>query len=73
MRDYGHRVGVWRLFQVLSRYAIRASAALNSQFCDHHPEIIEEGNRLGWATISQKLEIRWTVSQRLAFVMSVTG
>ena len=48
VRDYGNRVGIWRLMEVLSRYAIRASAALNSAVCDHHPEIIEEGNRLGW-------------------------
>ena len=30
VRDYGNRVGVWRLMEVLTRYGIRASAALNS-------------------------------------------
>ena len=48
VRDYGNRVGVWRLMEVLTRYGIRASAALNSEVCDHHPEIIEEAVRLGW-------------------------
>ncbi len=48
VRDYGNRVGIWRLMEVLTRYGIRASAALNSEVCDHHPEIIAEGNRLGW-------------------------
>ncbi len=48
LRDYGNRVGVWRLMETLSRYGIRASAALNSEVCDHHPEIIEEAVRLGW-------------------------
>jgi peptidoglycan/xylan/chitin deacetylase (PgdA/CDA1 family) len=48
VRDYGNRVGIWRLMKVLTRYGIRASAALNSEVCDHHLEIIEEGNRLGW-------------------------
>jgi len=48
VRDYGNRVGIWRLMNVLTRYGIRASAALNSEVCDHHLEIIEEGNRLGW-------------------------
>ncbi len=48
VRDYGNRVGVWRLMEVLTRHGIRASAALNSQVCDHHPEIIEEAVRLGW-------------------------
>ena len=48
LRDYGNRVGVWRIMKVLERYGIRASAALNSEVCDHHPEIIEEARRLGW-------------------------
>jgi hypothetical protein len=37
--------------EVLSRHGIRASAALNSEVCDHHPEIIEEAGRLGWELI----------------------
>jgi peptidoglycan/xylan/chitin deacetylase (PgdA/CDA1 family) len=51
VRDYGNRVGIWRLMEVLSRYDIRATAALNSEVCDHHPQIIEEGVRLGWEFI----------------------
>lgn len=48
VRDYGNRVGVWRLMEVLSRYGVRATAALNSEVCDHHPEIVEEAGKLGW-------------------------
>jgi allantoinase len=47
-RDYGNRIGVWRLMDVLDRYGIRASVALNSLVCDHHPVIIEEGNKRKW-------------------------
>jgi allantoinase len=38
VRDCGNRIGIWRLMEVLGRYGIRASAALNSEVCDHHPE-----------------------------------
>jgi len=48
LRDYGNRVGVWRIMETLTRYGIRASAALNSELCIHHPEIIKEASRLGW-------------------------
>ena len=47
-RDYGNRVGVWRLMEVMDRYDIRGSVALNSLLCDHHPVIIEEGNKRKW-------------------------
>lgn len=47
-RDYGARVGIWRLMDILERQGIIATAALNSEACVHYPEIIKEGNRLGW-------------------------
>ena len=51
LRDYGNRAGVWRLMEVLSRHGIRASAALNSEVCFHHPQVIDEAVRLGWEFI----------------------
>ena len=44
-RDYGNRVGVFRLMAVLDRYGIRATVALNSDLCTQHPAIIEEGQK----------------------------
>jgi allantoinase len=48
VRDYGNRVGVFRLMQALDRHGIRATVALNSELCAQHPAIIEEGNRRHW-------------------------
>jgi allantoinase len=47
-RDYGARVGIWRIADVLKKYGIRATVALNSNVCDAYPEIIEEISHLGW-------------------------
>jgi peptidoglycan/xylan/chitin deacetylase (PgdA/CDA1 family) len=47
-RDYGVRVGIWRLMEVLERQGIKVTAALNSEVCLHYPEIVAEGRRLGW-------------------------
>ena len=47
-RDYGNRVGVFRLMQVLDRHGIRATVALNSNLCAQHPVIIEEGQARRW-------------------------
>lgn len=47
-RDYGNRVGVFRLMEVLSKRGLRSTVALNSDVCDHHPEIIEDCLELGW-------------------------
>lgn len=48
VRDYGNRIGIFRIMETLDRHGIRATVALNSDVIAHHPEIIEEGNARGW-------------------------
>lgn len=48
VRDYGSRVGVFRMMEVLDRYDIRASVLLNAEVCEQHPAIIQEGNKRSW-------------------------
>jgi allantoinase len=47
-RDYGNRVGIWRLLDVMDSFGLRGSAALNVALCEHHPEIIEALLERGW-------------------------
>ncbi len=39
-RDYGNRVGNWRLFRMLDELGLPASILLNGEVCEHYPEII---------------------------------
>ncbi len=48
LRDYGARIGVYRIMDVLAKRDIRASVLLNSDVCDTYPEIIEDAAKLGW-------------------------
>jgi allantoinase len=45
LRDYGSRIGVFRMMEVLDKHSMRASVLLNADVCAHHPAIIEEGIR----------------------------
>ncbi len=47
-RDYGVRVGVWRMIDVMQQNDIRGTVALNSDVCHHYPQIIEATRALGW-------------------------
>jgi len=51
-RDYGARVGIWRVIDILDRYGIRASALLNSEAALHYPQIIEAGTQRNWAWLA---------------------
>ncbi|HXG51543.1 MAG TPA: polysaccharide deacetylase family protein [candidate division Zixibacteria bacterium] len=55
LRDYGSRVGVFRIMEVLDRHGIRASVLLNAEVCERHPPIIEQGNRRGWEWLGHGL------------------
>jgi peptidoglycan/xylan/chitin deacetylase (PgdA/CDA1 family) len=48
VRDYGSRIGVFRMIDVLDKYAIRATVMLNADVCKYHPAIIEEGKKRNW-------------------------
>ena len=48
LRDYGSRIGVFRMMDVLDKHGIRATVLLNADVCAHHPAIIEEGNKRNW-------------------------
>jgi allantoinase len=37
--DYANRVGLWRMLEVLDRYAVPVTASLNAAVLDHYPEV----------------------------------
>lgn len=41
-RDYANRVGNWRLFEILDELKLPASILLNSEVCQHYPDIVEK-------------------------------
>jgi peptidoglycan/xylan/chitin deacetylase (PgdA/CDA1 family) len=47
-RDFGPRVGIWRMMDIMQRYGVKGTVALNSDVCDRYPRIIEAGKQLGW-------------------------
>ena len=48
LRDYGSRVGVFRMMEVFDKHRVRASVLLNSDVCERYPFIIEEGKKRNW-------------------------
>ena len=41
LRDYGNRVGFWRMVDVLDKHDIRATVSLNVAVLEHFPEVAE--------------------------------
>ena len=47
-REYGMRVGLWRLADVFDEARVKATVALNAQVCDVYPKAVDEMRRRGW-------------------------
>jgi peptidoglycan/xylan/chitin deacetylase (PgdA/CDA1 family) len=47
-RDYGNRVGIWRMMEVLQKNGIRGTVALNGEVATYYPRVMEEAIRLKW-------------------------
>ena len=51
-RDYGNRVGFWRMLEVLDRHEIRCCVSLNLAVLEHYPEIAEAMVQRDWDFMS---------------------
>lgn len=51
-RDYGPRVGIWRMMSALDGLGVRATVMLNSDVCRFYPQIVEAGVERGWAWVA---------------------
>ena len=56
-RDYGTRVGVYRIFKVLEELGLPASVAINSQLALRHPFLLREITRRNWEVVGQGLDM----------------
>jgi peptidoglycan/xylan/chitin deacetylase (PgdA/CDA1 family) len=77
-RDYGVRVGIWRMMELMERYGVKGTVALNSDVCREYPRIIEEGKKLGWewmghGTTNSILLSRLPPAEERALVKEVVG
>ncbi len=62
VRDYGNRVGVFRLMEVMVRHGVRGTVALNSDLCAKHPQILAEARRLDWEFMGHNQSNTWRLN-----------
>jgi peptidoglycan/xylan/chitin deacetylase (PgdA/CDA1 family) len=56
-RDYGNRVGIFRVMDVLDRLGLRATAAVNAAVAARYPELIDELGRRRWEIAAHGLHM----------------
>ncbi len=51
-RDYGNRVGLWRLFQLTDEFNLPCTVSLSMTVIQHYPEILEAMEKRKWELMS---------------------
>jgi len=54
-REYGTRVGLWRIADVMDKAGLKATVALNAGVCEVFPKAIEEMDKRGWEMMGHNL------------------
>ena len=57
LRDYGNRVGVFRIFHALDTRGLKASVAVNSRVAERYPFLVDEVTRRGWEVIGHGVDM----------------
>ena len=57
LRDYGNRVGIFRIMQALAKHQIRASVAVNAAVALRYPSLIQACTGQGWEVIANGLDM----------------
>jgi allantoinase len=56
-RDFGNRVGAFRVFKALDRHGLKASVAFNSKVAERYPFLMHEVTRRGWEVMSHGVDM----------------
>lgn len=84
-RDYGNRVGLWRIMEAMDKHGFRGTVNLNSDVCREYPQIIREGNSRKWdwgaqgdnntsiPTLMQEDEERSFIRRNVGIIEEATG
>ncbi len=66
LRDYGNRVGVWRLFELFDRYRLPCTVSLSMAVLDMYPDVAEAMLARNWELMSHGLyntRYHWNLSE----------
>lgn len=75
-RDYGPRVGIWRLIEIFDRHGVRPSVLLNADAGERYPEIVAAGRERDWAWLAHgrsnsRLHVDMDEDEERAFLADV--
>ncbi|MBI4337196.1 MAG: polysaccharide deacetylase family protein [Chloroflexi bacterium] len=75
-RDYGNRVGIFRVMNVLDKHGIKGTAAIDATVAENYPFIVNECKKRGWEfighgqTVNRSITSNMTEAQEREYIRS---
>lgn len=64
-REYGNRVGLFRVLEVLDKYGIKATAAIDASVAEHYPDVISECKSRDWEIIGHGQALTQVITSKM--------
>lgn len=64
-REYGHRVGIFRMLDVLARHGVRASIAIDAMAAERYPFIVEACQQAGAEFLAHGISISRAITSKM--------
>jgi allantoinase len=65
-REYGHRIGIFRLFELFDAHALPATAAVDVLTAQGYPQLVTECRRRGWEVIAHGVGQRRAITAEMS-------
>jgi peptidoglycan/xylan/chitin deacetylase (PgdA/CDA1 family) len=65
-REYGNRTGIFRVFDVLDRYQIKAGIATNAMAAERYPFLVEQAKKRGYEFIAHGTSANRMLSSKMS-------
>ena len=65
-REYGHRIGIFRMMEVLDRYQAKATVPMDAYTAERYPILVEECRQRGWELIGHGITQRQAITSRMS-------
>jgi allantoinase len=64
--EYGNRVGVFRVMEVLGRHGVKATAAVDALIAEGNPFLVEQCRQRGWELMGHGVSFARLISERMS-------
>ncbi len=65
-REYGHRIGIFRMMEVLDAHGVRATVPMDAYTAEHYPELVDACLARGWELIGHGITQRQAITNLMS-------